>query len=317
MNNTYINKRVLTGFQPTGSGELHIGNYCGVLYDLKLALRNKNIKEENIYIFIADLHGMTTLNKNLREKSININIYIQSDLRGICEGFWLLSMFATSGEMNRMTQFKDKKDVATSNIGLYTYPILMAADILFVDGELIPVGEDQKQHLEEVRNIANRFNSYMPNTFIVPELFNSRQFRIMSLHDVTKKMSKSFPEGCLFLSDKEEEIRKKISKAQTDQELFPATLENMYTRPAAHNLVLIYSIFSDISLEEVINKYKNYKWKDFKDALADILVLFCQEFEKKYNAVNEKEMLQSLKLTNEKVSNIIENKRQKAYGFFL
>ena len=325
-----MTKRILSGFQASGIGELHLGNYCGALYPLKVALKNQTIKEEEIYMMIADLHAMTVYSRDLQKKSINmvknlyafnlgknINIYIQSHLDNFCKSFWLLSNFATTGEMNRMTQFKEKKVLNNSNVGLYTYPILMAADILYIDADLVSVGEDQLQHLEETRNIAHRFNSYVPHTFKVPIPFLTDTYRIMSLTDVTKKMSKSIPEGCLFMMDSEEVIRQKIKKAQTDSELFPSTLSNLQRRPAAYNLSVIYAIFAEISLEEVIKKYEGYTWQNFKEALLRVLVPFCLEFQKNYNNIDDNKLLEELSNTTAKMNKIVKEKLDMTYKFFM
>jgi len=325
-----MTKRILSGFQASGRGELHIGNYCGAVYPIKKALRNKTIQEEEVYMMIADLHAMTVHSQDLNRKSFHmvknlyafhlgkkVNIYIQSHLDNFCKSFWLLSNFATTGEMNRMTQFKEKKLLNNSNIGLYTYPILMAADILYIDADLVSVGEDQLQHLEETRNIAHRFNTYKPDTFKIPLPFITTTYRIRSLTDVTKKMSKTTPEGCLFLMDSEEVIRDKIKKAQTDSELFPSTFINMQERPAAYNLAVLYAICGEIPMEDVISTYQGYTWKNFKEALLQVVVPFCLEFQKNYNNIDDEELLKELSITTEKMNKIVKEKLNASFSFFM
>jgi tryptophanyl-tRNA synthetase len=333
MNSKKKYKNLVTGIQPTGDGNLHIGNYCGFMYDIKKILDKTHnyieVENEEIYIFIADLHSMTIYTKNLKEKAFymvknlyaffknyNINIYIQSTIKGLTEGMWLLSMFTTTGDMNRMTQFKDKKDLGKSNMGLYTYPILMASDILMMNSHLVPVGEDQQQHMELTRNIAEKFNKELPNTFILPNS-TINKYRIMKLNDISKKMSKSSPDGCIFLNDSPEVIRKKIGKAQTDSDLFPSTLEDLENRKGPYNLALIYSIIEDISLEEAIEKYKNITWREFKEILSNSLIKFCENFQNNFNNINDKEVLEVLNKSQIKVNKIVDDNLHKIYEFFV
>lgn len=329
-----IYKNLVTGIQSTGDGNLHIGNYCGFIYDIKKILNNthQSIKIENqeeVYIFIANLHSMTIYTKDLNKKSFimaknlyalfknyKINIYFQSNIKGLTEGMWLLSMFSTVGDMNRMTQFKDKKDLGKNNVGLYTYPILMASDILMMNGHLVPVGEDQQQHIELTRNIAVKFNKELQNTFILPETTVSK-YRIMNLNNVEKKMSKSEPEGCIFLNDSPEIIRKKIQKAQTDNDLFPSTLENLENRKAPYNLILIYGIIEDISLENIINKYKNISWKEFKEILSNSLIKFCEKFQTSYKSLSDEKIKSLLTESELKVNSIVDKNLQKIYKYFM
>lgn len=333
MNSKKKYKNLVTGIQPTGDGNLHIGNYCGFIYDIKKILNKSHSSieidhQEHIYIFIADLHSMTVYTKNLYEKNLNmmknlyaffknynINIYFQSHIKGLTEGMWLLSMFTTTGDMNRMTQFKDKKDLGKNNVGLYTYPILMASDILMMGSHLVPVGEDQQQHLELTRNIAEKFNKEIPNTFFIPES-TTNKYRIMTLNNITKKMSKTNPEGCIFLNDSPETIKKKVQKAQTDTELFPTTLENLESRPAPYNLALIYSVIEDISLEEVINKHKNISWKEFKEILTNSLIKFSNEFQNNFNSIKEEELNEFIKKSEFKVNAIVNENLNKVYKYF-
>lgn len=332
---TQSNKKKIfvTGIQPTGDGNLHIGNYCGCIYNIKKLLQNKKESDNiEIYIFIADLHSMTVFTKDLKKKSFNlvknlyaffkntkINIYVQSEIKGIIEGLWLLSMFTTTGEMNRMTQFKDKKHLSNNNIGLYTYPILMAADILLMKANYVPVGEDQNQHLEVIKNIAEKVTKEIPNIFPIPTTyhFNEKSTRIMTLNNINKKMSKSIPDGCIFLNDSSETINEKIKKAQTDEWLFPSTLENLITRPAAYNLVNIFSFIIDMPLEEIINKYKEYQWKDFKNILSDTLITFTNEFKKNFNSITDEEVEEMLLKNNKKINNLVKENLKDLYKIYM
>ena len=325
-------KNLVTGVQATGDGNLHIGNYCGFIYDIKKILNKTHeveVDEENIYIFIANLHSMTIYTQNLKEKSFlmaenlyaffkgyKIHIYLQSNIRGLTEGMWLLSMFTSTGEMNRMTQFKDKKELGNSNVGLFTYPILMASDILMMGGHLVPVGEDQQQHLELTRNIAEKFNKVMADTFIIPE-GTVNKYRIMSLNNISEKMSKSKPEGCIFLTDTPDIIKKKVQKAQTDTGLFPDNLEDLENRKGPYNLALIYSIIEDICLEDVISKCKNMCWREFKEILTDSLTRFCKEFQDNFNSIKDEEVMDFLKKSEVRANSIVNDNLNKVYKYFM
>lgn len=325
-----IKKRLLTGIQPTGIGSLHLGNYCGPIYSIKKALEKKVIEKKDIYVFIADLHSMTVKTTDLKSKSINTakslyafdltdNIYIQSDIKSICEGAWFLSQFTTTGEMNRMTQFKDKQNIAGSTIGLYTYPILMAADILFMNATHVPVGEDQMQHMEITGDICRKVNHFAKkDIFVIPEMYViDNPIRIMSLNDSTKKMSKSMPEGCLFLTDNETIIRNKIKKAETDSLPFPSKLEELEHRQAANNLITIYSIVSDRSILEVINQFHGVQWSLFKNELTELLVQFILDFQRKFDALDDTQILQILSANGATLSKEVDDKLKEAYSIFM
>ena len=250
-------KKIFSGVQPTGN--LHLGNYIGAIKNF-VDLQNEN----NECIFcVVDLHAVTVkqdpkiLKQNIRETAATflacgINpkksiIFNQSSVSAHSEVSWLLSCVARMGWLNRMTQFKEKagKDKEKASVGLYIYPILMAADILLYDATHVPVGEDQKQHLELARDISKKFNTDFdaPDFFKIPEPLIQKNFaRIMSLKDGNKKMSKSDPSELsrINLTDTESEIINKIKKAKTDNSLFPTNGNNLKSRPEIENLIVIY-----------------------------------------------------------------------------
>jgi len=282
-------RRVFSGVQPTGN--LHLGNYLGAV---KRFVEMQAQDFETIYC-VVDLHAITvfqdpaTLRASIREvtaaflacgldpkKSI---IFNQSQVDSHAKLAWLLSCVARIGWLNRMTQFKDKagKDREKASVGLYTYPVLMAADILAYRATHVPVGEDQKQHLELSRDIAQKFNNDFaaPDFFPLPEpLIQDETARIMSLRDGTKKMSKSDPSDLsrINLVDDADTIAKKFRKAKTDPEPLPETLEGLAGRDEAANLVGIYAALSGRSRADVIGEFAGKAFSDFKPALADLAV---------------------------------------------
>ena len=285
-----MSKKIFSGVQPTGN--LHLGNYIGAIKNFVNLQNDKN----NFCIYcVVDLHAITVkqnpedLKKNIREttaafiasglnykKSI---IFNQSLVPAHSEGSWILSCIARMGWLNRMTQFKEKagKDKEKASVGLYIYPILMAADILLYDATHVPVGEDQKQHLELSRDIANKFNLDFnsKNFLIAPEPLIQKNFaRIMSLKDGNKKMSKSDPSELsrINLNDNKDEIFNKIKKAKTDTQPLPENANQLATRPEAENLLGIYSSLSDQSLIETINQFSGKNFSEFKDKLANLVV---------------------------------------------
>ena len=285
-----MSKKIFSGVQPTGN--LHLGNYIGAIKNFVNLQNDKN----NFCIYcVVDLHAITVkqnpedLKKNIREttaafiasglnykKSI---IFNQSLVPAHSEGSWILSCIARMGWLNRMTQFKEKagKDKEKASVGLYIYPILMAADILLYDATHVPVGEDQKQHLELSRDIANKFNLDFnsKNFLIAPEPLIQKNFaRIMSLKDGNKKMSKSDPSELsrINLNDNKDEIFNKIKKAKTDTQPLPENANQLAARPEAENLLGIYSSLSDQSLIETINQFSGKNFSEFKDELANLVV---------------------------------------------
>ena len=285
-----MKKKIFSGVQPTGN--LHLGNYIGAIRNF-VDLQNDD-QNECIYC-VVDLHAITTkqdpiiLKKSIREttaaflasgldhkKSI---IFNQSLVKSHSEGSWLLSCIARMGWLNRMTQFKEKagKDKEKASVGLYIYPVLMAADILLYDTTHVPVGEDQKQHLELCRDIAQKFNLDFKtsNFFKIPEPLIKKNFsRIMSLKDGTKKMSKSDPSELsrINLNDDKDSIINKIKKAKTDSLPIPDSIEELQKRPEAENLLGIYSSLNNQILKKTLDEFSGKNFSDFKKKLSDLLI---------------------------------------------
>jgi len=285
-----MSKKIFSGVQPTGN--LHLGNYIGAI---KNFVDLQNQKENECVYCVVDLHAITTnqdpkiLKNNIREttaaflasgldykKSI---IFNQSLVPAHSEGSWILGCVARMGWLNRMTQFKEKagKDKEKASVGLYIYPVLMAADILLYDATHVPVGEDQKQHLELSRDIAKKFNIdfNVPDFLKAPEPLIQKNFaRIMSLKDGTKKMSKSDPSDLsrINLTDEKDEIVNKIKKAKTDLLTLPSDDKNLSERPEVENLLGIYSNLSNQSLNNSINEFSGKNFSEFKGKLADLVV---------------------------------------------
>ena len=285
-----MGKKIFSGVQPTGN--LHLGNYLGAIKNFVTL----NKSESNKCIFcVVDLHAITVkqdpneLKDNIREtvatfvasgidpgKSI---IFNQSKVPAHSETAWILSCTARMGWLSRMTQFKEKagKDKEKASIGLYSYPVLMAADILLYDASHVPVGDDQKQHLELCRDIAQKFNNdFEVNDFFkIPEPLIQKKFsRIMSLKDGLKKMSKSEISDLsrINLTDDKDEIINKIKKAKTDPLPMPSSPEELEKRPEAKNLIGIYSSLTETSLEKNIQEFSGKNFSEFKEALSQVLV---------------------------------------------
>ena len=281
-------KLVFSGVQPTGN--LHLGNYLGALKNF-LELQ----KESNCIYCVVDLHAITVfqnpkeLKKNILETTASflatgINpdksiIFNQSSVSGHAELAWILNCISRIGWLNRMTQFKDKagKDKEKASVGLYIYPNLMAADILLYRATHVPVGADQKQHLELSRDIAQKFNNDFncEGFFPLPEpLIPKNISRVMSLRDGLKKMSKSEESDYsrINLKDDADEIVKKIKKAKSDSEPIPEDLKLLEKKPEAKNLLNIYSEISKISLSKVLNEMAGKEYSFLKKKLADILI---------------------------------------------
>ena len=285
-----MGKKIFSGVQPTGN--LHLGNYIGAIKNF-VSLQNE--KDNNCVFCVVDLHAVTVkqdpkiLKNNIREttaaflasgidpdKSI---IFNQSLVPAHSEASWILGCIARMGWLNRMTQFKEKagKDKEKASVGLYIYPVLMAADILLYDASHVPVGEDQKQHLELSRDIAQKFNiDYEAHEFFkVPEPLIQKNFsRIMSLKDGMKKMSKSDPSDLsrINLTDTNDEIAIKIKKAKTDNEILPTSEKNLKERPELENLLGIYSSLKNQSLKMSINEFGGKNFSDLKKKLTDAVI---------------------------------------------
>ena len=285
-----MGKKIFSGVQPTGN--LHLGNYLGAIKNF-VELNND---DQNDCIFcVVDLHALTVkqdpreLRDNIRETvatfvacGINPNksiIFNQSSVSAHSEAAWLFSCIARMGWLNRMTQFKEKagKDKEKASVGLYSYPILMAADILLYDATHVPVGDDQKQHLELCRGIAQKFNNeYKSNNFFrVPEPLIQKEFsRIMSLKDGTKKMSKSEPsdQSRINLNDDKDVIVNKIKKAKTDTLPLPSSIKELDERPEAKNLLGIYSSLENLTLDKSVKEFEGKNFSEFKEKLSQVLV---------------------------------------------
>ena len=285
-----MGKKIFSGVQPTGN--LHLGNYLGAIKNF-VELNNDNTNE--CIFCVVDLHAITVkqdpkeLKKNIREtvatfiasgidakKSI---IFNQSGVAAHSEGAWILSCVARMGWLNRMTQFKEKagKDKEKASIGLYSYPVLMAADILLYDATHVPVGEDQKQHLELCRDIAQKFNNdFGIEDFLkVPEPLIQKEFsRIMSLKDGSKKMSKSELSDLsrINLTDDKDQIINKIKKAKTDTLPMPKDIKELEGRLEAQNLLGIFASLSNSTLETSIEKFAGKNFSEFKQELSELLV---------------------------------------------
>ncbi len=298
-------KKIFSGVQP--SGNLHLGNYLGAIKNF-VNLQNEN-NNQCIYC-VVDLHAITVkqnpieLKDSIREttaaflasglnhkKSI---IFNQSSVPAHSEGSWILSCVARMGWLNRMTQFKEKagKDKEKASVGLYIYPILMAADILLYDSTHVPVGEDQKKHLELARDIAQKFNIEFDssNFLIPPEPLIQKSFsRIMSLKDGTKKMSKSDPSDLsrINLNDSKDTIINKIKKAKTDDKNLPENSKDLNNRPEVENLLGIYASLSDQKLETTINEFSGKNFSEFKTKLADLVIEKISPISLEINKLNE------------------------------
>ena len=287
-------KRLLTGLQPTGV--ITLGNYIGAI---KQMVEYQNDYES--YIFVADLHSLTVLNdeNNIKENTKSLialylacgidpkknTIFIQSDNEYHTNLAWILECHTYFGELSRMHQFKEKsKKNANFSAGLFTYPVLMAADILLYDTDLVPVGIDQKQHVEIARDIAIRFNKKYGETFTVPDcLITKSGTKIMDLVTPDKKMSKSAENkrGVIYLLDSESDIRKKIMSATTDSDML--VKYDKENKPGISNLISIYSALKNISIEEVEEEFKDSNYGNFKRAVADIVVEELTKIQEKYN----------------------------------
>ena len=285
-----MSKKIFSGVQPTGN--LHLGNYLGAI---KNFVELQNEKENECIFCVVDLHAITVkqnpkeLKKNIRETvatfiACGINpaqsiIFNQSMVSAHSEAAWILSCVSRIGWLNRMTQFKEKagKDKEKASIGLYSYPVLMAADILLYDATHVPVGNDQKQHLELCRDIAQKFNNdFDAIDFLkVPEPLIQKQFsRIMSLKDGIKKMSKSDPSDLsrINLTDDKDQIINKIKKAKTDPLPLPGGIDNLAERPEAENLLGIYSSLKNQNLEKSITEFNGKNFSEFKEKLSEVLI---------------------------------------------
>ena len=318
----HLQKRIFSGIQPTGN--LHLGNYLG-------AIKNwVNLQNDISSIFsIVDLHAITVPQEPTKLKSsthevtaaiiasgIDIDksiLFNQSSVKEHAELAWILNCVCRIGWLNRMTQFKEKagKNRENASVGLYGYPVLMAADILLYKSTHVPVGDDQKQHIELARDIASSFNNMFTSDeeddfFNLPEpQIIGEATRVMSLRDGTKKMSKSDASDAsrINLTDTAEEISNKIKKAKTDPHPLPDTIEELKDRPEAHNLMNIYSSLSDQTLEKALTEFSGKGFSYFKPRLIDLAIETLSPI--------SREMRSLLKYRNE-IDKILKNGEQKA-----
>lgn len=315
-----MKKTILTGLKPTGS--LTLGNYIGSISQMV-----KMQDEYKSYLFVADMHAITVpndrekLHKNIKDfialylacgidSSKNV-IYLQSDIEYIPAISWLLECNTYYGELSRMIQFKEKsKKNANFSVGLLTYPVLMATDILVVDADYVPVGIDQKQHVELTRDIAIRFNNKYGDTFKIPEpLVTEVGTKIMDLVDPSKKMSKTEenPKGVIGLLDDINVARKKIMSATTDSEM--CVRYDPENKPGISNLINIYASLTGNSIKEVEERFKDSNYGEFKRSVADIVCEFLTKIQKRYNElVDSKELDEILKKGANEVRGLAKNK---------
>ena len=282
MENQEKKKRIFSGIQP--SGDLTLGSYMGAIKNW-VALQDEY---ECLYC-IVDMHAITVRQNpaDLRRRALSqlaqyvacgldpekSVLFMQSHVPQHAELGWILGCYTQFGELSRMTQFKDKSAKHKDNItsGLFTYPVLMAADILLYQADLVPVGEDQRQHVELCRDIAQRFNGVYSDTFVLPEAFIPKMgARIMSLGNPDNKMSKSDPDGCVFLMDKPEEIQRKFKRAVTDSET--AVKYDKENKPGVSNLLTIYCTATGKTMEEAEADFVGQGYGVFKPAVADAVI---------------------------------------------
>lgn len=313
-----MTKRVFSGVQPTGN--IHLGNYLGALKQFV------ELQEENECLYcIVDMHSITVPQnpEELRKHTLDVAalylavgvdpkksiVFVQSDVSGHAELSWVLTCNSYTGELSRMTQFKQKnKGRESAPAGLFTYPILMAADILLYDSDIVPVGNDQKQHIELCRDIAIRINNKYKKTFVVPEgRFLKEGARIMALDDPTNKMSKSAENihSRISLLDDEKKIKKSIMKSTTDSE--GIIRFDMEEKAGISNLLNIYSALSGDPVDKIVDNFKNSGYGDFKKALVDVTTNALKPIQERYNEIREsQELLDILKNGAERASAIAE-----------
>ena len=291
-----MSERILTGIKPTG--QLTLGNYIAVLKNLK-----NMMDRGECFIFIADLHALTLPidPEVLRQNSIDLAafylaagldpkrsaLFLQSSVSAHAELNAIMQNYLYMGELSRMTQFKDKSakmKESAIGLGLFAYPVLMACDIVLYDATIVPVGEDQVQHVELTRDLVNRFNNRYGDVLTMPKAeLRKVGKRIMSLSDPLVKMSKSDPKGDIFLKDEPAVIRKKIMSAVTD-----SGSEVKYdpeNKPGISNLLTIYSAMKDISIEEAEERFKESRYGDFKKAVADAVIEELEPFQARYKEI--------------------------------
>lgn len=298
-------KRMLTGLQPTGV--ITLGNYIGAIKEMV-----KRQDEYESFIFVADMHAITVPNTNLdlKEKTKSLialylacgidpnknTIFVQSQNEYHANLSWVLECNAYFGELSRMHQFKEKsKKNENFTAGLFTYPVLMASDILIYDTDVVPVGIDQKQHVELARDIAIRFNNKYGNTFVVPEpVMSGSGAKIMDLIEPTKKMSKSSENqnGVIRLLDDLEIVRKKIMRATTDSEM--SVKYDPENKPGISNLITIYSSIIGKNVDDVEKEFENANYGTFKKCVADVVVEELEKIQEKYNKIINSDIIDKI-----------------------
>ncbi len=300
-------EKILTGIKPTG--KLTLGNYIGVLKNIR-ALQDRG----ECYLFIADLHALTLPidPEELRQNSIDIaafylasgldpkkaTLFLQSSVSAHAEANAIFQNYLYMGELSRMTQFKDKSakmKESAIGLGLFAYPVLMAGDIVLYDADIVPVGEDQKQHVELTRDLVNRFNNRYGEVLKMPKPeMNKVGRRIMSLSDPTVKMSKSDPKGDIFLKDDIKVIRKKIMSAVTD--LGSEVKYDPENKPGISNLLTIYAAMKDVSIEEAEKHFEGKRYGEFKGEVADAVIEVIEPLQQRYQQIiDSKSYLEVLK----------------------
>ncbi|SKA80664.1 tryptophanyl-tRNA synthetase [Clostridium sp. USBA 49] len=324
-------KVIFSGIQP--SGELTLGNYLGAIKNwIKLQ------DEYECYFCVVDLHAITVKQepKNLRARTLEVmatyiasgidpkknTIFIQSHVPAHSEAAWLLNCYTYMGELGRMTQYKDKSQKYGESVaaGLFNYPVLMAADILLYQTDLVPVGSDQKQHLELARDIAKRFNNTYSETFVIPEPYIAPNgAKIMSLQEPTKKMSKSDdnPNSYILIMDPPEVIRKKISRAVTDS---IGIVKYRDEQPGVKNLITILSTLTGMSIDEIEKKYEGQGYAQFKKDVAEAIIYEIEPIQKKIKELlSDKTYLESIYKAGAEKANYVAlktlRKMQKKIGF--
>ena len=282
--NTAPKKRMLSGIQP--SGDLHLGNYLG-------AIKNWGARSDlyECFYFMADLHTITVRQTpaDLRRRTLEQlaqyiacgldpdknTLFIQSHVHQHAELGWVLNCYTMFGELSRMTQFKDKASKHAENVngGLFTYPALMAADILLYQPDLVPVGHDQKQHCELTRDVAQRFNGIYGDVFKIPEPYIPETgARIMSLNAPDSKMSKSMPEGCVFLMEKPEDIQRKFKRAITDSDTENCVRFDPENKPGVANLMSIYAAVTGQTFQQIEAEFAGQGYGKFKPVVGDAVI---------------------------------------------
>ena len=316
--------RLISGIQP--SGNITLGNYLGAIKNFLKYQDDSSI--DDILVFIADLHAITVpqdktaLRANIKSLAAlyiacgldpnRVKVFIQSEVPAHSMLGWVMECSGYIGELERMTQFKDKKErqVAGVTAGLLTYPALMAADILLYDADIVPTGLDQKQHLELTRNLAERFNSKYGETFVVPEPVIAKSgAKIMSLTEPTRKMSKSDPnpKAYIALLDDINVAKKKIKSAVTDSE--GTVRYDEVNKPGISNLLTIYSCISNLTIAELEEKYKDSNYAAFKEDLANLVAELLSSIQEKYNTLLKSKELDAILDQGRDYANYLANRK--------